>query len=63
MVATLTVMSREKKPMKAVMLRLRNGWPMPLALQGVFEILQSVVFCIALIMLPLVAVYFSGGFL
>lgn len=63
MVATLTVMSREKKPMKAVMLRLRNGWPMPLALQGVFEILQSVVFCLALIMLPLVAVYFSGGFL
>ncbi|WP_253917549.1 cell division protein PerM [Glutamicibacter halophytocola] len=56
-------MSREKKPMKAVMLRLRNGWPMPLALQGVFEILQSVVFCLALIMLPLVAVYFSGGFL
>ncbi|WP_347039200.1 DUF6350 family protein [Glutamicibacter halophytocola] len=49
--------------MKAVMLRLRNGWPMPLALQGVFEILQSVVFCLALIMLPLVAVYFSGGFL
>ncbi|WP_345472919.1 DUF6350 family protein [Glutamicibacter ectropisis] len=61
--ATLKVMSREKKPMKAVMLRLRNGWPMPLALQGVFEILQSVVFCLALIMLPLVAVYFSGGFL
>lgn len=63
LVATLRMMSREKKPMKAVMLRLRNGWPMPLALQGVFEILQSVVFCIALIMLPLIAVYFSGGFL
>ncbi|WPR65385.1 DUF6350 family protein [Glutamicibacter protophormiae] len=57
------MMSREKKPMKAVMLRLRNGWPMPLALQGVFEMLQSVVFCLALIALPLVAVYFSGGFL
>lgn len=63
MVATLKMMSREKKPMKAVMLRLRNGWPMPLALQGVFEILQSVVFCLALILVPLVAVYFSGGFL
>ncbi|WP_223261572.1 hypothetical protein [Glutamicibacter arilaitensis] len=49
--------------MKTVMLRLRNGWPMPLALQGVFEILQSVVFCLALIALPLIAVYFSGGFL
>lgn len=57
------MMSSEKKPMKAVMLRLRNGWPMPLALQGVFEIIQSVVFCLALIILPLVAVYFSGGFL
>ncbi|MFJ2620985.1 DUF6350 family protein [Glutamicibacter sp. NPDC087344] len=56
-------MNREKKPMKAVMLRLRNGWPMPLALQGVFEILQSVVFCLALITVPLIAVYFSGGFL
>ena len=56
-------MSREKKPMKAVMLRLRNGWPMPLALQGVFEIVQSIVFCMALLTVPLVAVYFSGGFL
>ena len=63
MMATLKLMSREKKPMKTVMLRLRNGWPMPLALQGVFEILQSVVFCLALIALPLIAVYFSGGFL
>ena len=45
------------------MLRLRNGWPMPLVLQGVFEILQSAVFCLALIAIPLVAVYFSGGFL
>ncbi|MHA7158405.1 cell division protein PerM [Glutamicibacter endophyticus] len=56
-------MSREKKPMKAVMLRLRNGWPMPLALQGAFEILQSVVFCLAIFVVPLIAVYFSGGFL
>lgn len=63
MVAPWKMMSREKKPMKAVMLRLRNGWPMPLALQGVFEMLQSVVFALALIALPLVAVYFSGGFL
>lgn len=63
MVAPWKMMSREKKPMKAVMLRLRNGWPMPLALQGVFEMLQSVVFCLALIALPLIAVYFSGGFL
>lgn len=63
MVAPLKMMSREKKPMKAVMLRLRNGWPMPLALQGVFEIVQSIVFCMALLTVPLVAVYFSGGFL
>ncbi|MGR6900165.1 cell division protein PerM [Glutamicibacter sp. BSL13] len=48
--------------MKAVMLRLRNGWPMPLMLQGVFEILQSVVFVAAILLVPLIAVYFSGGF-
>ena len=62
MVATLFLMTREKKPMKAVMLRLRNGWPMPLVLQGVFEILQSVVFVAAILLIPLIAVYFSGGF-
>ncbi len=44
------------------MLRLRNGWPMPLMLQGVFEILQSVVFVAAILLVPLIAVYFSGGF-
>ena len=62
MVAPLFLMTREKKPMKAVMLRLRNGWPMPLLLQGVFEILQSVVFVAAILLVPLIAVYFSGGF-
>ncbi|RZU62194.1 cell division protein PerM [Zhihengliuella halotolerans] len=41
---------------------LREGIPMPLWLQGAFELLQSAIISSLLVVIPLVAVWFAGGF-
>lgn len=43
--------------------RLRNGLPMPLWLQGSFELLQAAVFSAFLVVIPVIAVWFAGGIL
>ncbi|GHD09200.1 cell division protein PerM [Zhihengliuella salsuginis] len=41
---------------------LHEGIPMPLWLQGAFELLQSAIISALLVVIPLVAVWFAGGF-
>ncbi|GAA3702209.1 hypothetical protein GCM10022377_14820 [Zhihengliuella alba] len=55
----------EPKPRLADRLRdvLRDGIPMPLFLQGALELLQTAVISAFLVVVPLVAVWFAGGFL
>lgn len=58
---------KKKKPPAAAALnaarkRLSTGWPMPLFLQGAFELLQAALFSAFLLVIPWAAVWFSGGF-
>ena len=58
---------KKKKPPAAAALnaareRLHTGWPMPLFLQGAFELLQAALFSAFLVVIPWMAVWFSGGF-
>ena len=58
---------KKKKPPAAAALnaareRLNTGWPMPLFLQGAFELLQAALFSAFLVVIPWMAVWFSGGF-
>lgn len=58
---------KNKKPQAAAALnaareRLTTGWPMPLVLQGAFEFLQAALFSAFLVVIPWMAVWFSGGF-
>ena len=58
---------KNKKPPAAAALnaareRLNTGWPMPLCLQGAFELLQAALFSAFLVVIPWMAVWFSGGF-
>ncbi|MGL3806405.1 cell division protein PerM [Paeniglutamicibacter sp. R2-26] len=58
---------KKKKPPAAAALnaareRLTAGWPMPLFLQGAFELLQAALFSAFLVVIPWMAVWFSGGF-
>lgn len=58
---------KKKQPPAAAALnaareRLTTGWPMPLVLQGAFEFLQAALFSAFLVVIPWMAVWFSGGF-
>lgn len=50
------------RAMDSLRATLRDGLPMPLWLQGALEFLQSAFFSAVLVVVPLVAVWFAGGF-